>query len=213
TAPTGRETVFTGSGTVEGGAKVVLDFNIHERVKLALNVGYLNRDHVQIANAIMDDQLLLGLGIQVKIIERLMFIAEGELDPVLSHFFSNEVETPAEARGGFRIKVTDHLGINVGGGAGLTIGVGSPDFRAFLGLNYNWAPEPCAACERAPTVEARQITIDQVIHFEFDKANIRPQSYPILDDVAQIIKSNPGIKRVMIEGHTDSIGSDQYNMR
>jgi len=213
TMPSGPSTVFAGNGAITGGLRIALDFNIHERVKLALNVGYLARDDVRIANVRMDDQIILGLGIQIKIIERLMFIAEGEVDPVLRDFFSNEVQTPAEARGGFRIKVTDHLNINVGGGAGLTIGVGSPDFRAFLGLNYNWSPEPCAACTVAPTEKVHAITIDQVIHFEFDKANIRPQSYPILDDVAQIIKTTPGIKRVMIEGHTDSVGSDQYNMR
>jgi hypothetical protein len=213
TAPTGPSTVFAGNGAVTGGVKVIVDFNIIDRVKLALNVGYLARDDVTILNATMNDQLLLGLGLSVKIIERLMFIVEGHTEPVIEDLFQNEVQTPAEALGGFRIKVAEHWDINVGGGAGLTIGVGTPDFRGFLGFNYNWAPEPCAPCERPPQVEARQIQIDSVIHFEFDKANIRPQSYPILDDVASVIKANPGIKRVMIEGNTDSVGSDQYNQR
>ena len=213
TAPTGPSTVFVGNGAVTGGFKFIIDFNIHDRVKLALNLGYLVRDNVTILNAEMDDQLLLGLGLSIKIIERLMFLVEGSTEPVVFDLFQSEVQTPAEVRAGFRIKVTDHWDVNVGGGVGLTIGVGTPDFRAFLGFNYNWAPEPCAPCERAPVVEARQIQIDSVIHFEFDKAVIRPQSYPILDDVASVIKSNPGIKRVMIEGNTDSVGSDQYNMR
>ncbi len=211
--PSGPSTTFAGNGYLSGGLKIILDFNIHERVKLALNVGFMARDDVTILNADMDHQLLLGLGLSIKIIERLMFIAEGQMDPVISEFFDSEVETPAEVRGGFRIKVTERFDINVGGGAGLTIGVGTPDFRAFLGFNYNWVPEPCGPCERPPQVEARQITIDSVIHFEFDKANIRPQSFPILDDVASVIKANPGIKQVMVEGHTDSVGSDAYNMR
>lgn len=213
TLPTGPSTVFAGQGAVAGGVKIVLDFNIHDRVKLALNVGALIRDDVTLANVRMDDQLLLGLGLSIKIIERLSFLVEGHTEPVLRDLFDNEVQTPAEVLGGFRIKVAENWNVNVGGGAGLTLGVGTPDFRAFLGVNYNWAPEPCPACERAPQVEARQITIDQVIHFEFDKANIRPQSYPILDDVVSIIKSNPGIKQVRIEGHTDSIGSDAYNQK
>lgn len=213
TAPTGPSTVFAGNGAVTGGIKIIVDFNIHDRVKLALNVGFLARDNVTILNANLDDQLLLGLGLSVKIIERLMFLVEGSTEPVVKDLFQSEVQTPAEVRAGFRVKVAEHWDINVGGGVGLTIGVGTPDFRAFLGFNYNWAPEPCAPCERAPQVEARQIQIDSVIHFEFDKAIIRPQSYPILDDVASVIKANPGIKRIVIEGHTDSIGSDAYNMR
>ncbi len=212
-APTGDSLVFMGNGNVAGGIKIILDFNIHERVRLGLNVGYHFRPDVTILNARMDDQLTVGLGISIKIIERLTFIADAHMEPVIRDFFDDEVEVPAEAGGGFRIKVTDNININVGGAAGLTIGVGTPDFRAFLGMNYNWAPEPCAACDRPPSVEARSISIDQVIQFEFDKAVIRPQSYPILDDVAAIIKANPGIKRVMIEGHTDSIGSDAYNMK
>jgi len=211
--PSGPSQTFAGNGYLSGGIKVVLDFNIHERVKLALNVGFQARDDVTILNARMDHQLLVGLGISIKIIERLMFIAEGEMDPVISEFFENEVETPAEVRGGFRIKVTDRFDINVGGGAGITIGIGTPDFRAFLGFNYNWVPAPCEACEAPPKAVQRQIIIDSVIHFEFDKANIRPQSFPILDDVASVIKQNPDIKRVMIEGNTDSVGSDAYNQK
>lgn len=214
TMPSGVSTVFMGNGTPTGGLKIVLDFNIHDRVKLALNVGFLARDNVQILNANIDNELLLGLGFSVKIIERLMFIAEVDSATVIKNIFQNEVQTPLEARGGFRIKLSEHFNLNVGGGAGLTIGVGSPDFRAFLGLNYNWTPAPCAACERPPQIEAKEIMIDQVIHFEFDKANIRPQSYPILKDVANIINSNQGsIAKVMVEGNTDSIGSDAYNQK
>jgi outer membrane protein OmpA-like peptidoglycan-associated protein len=214
TMPSGDSNVFMGNGNAQGGLKIVLDFNIHKRVNIALNVGALARDGVQVLNAKIDDQLLLGLGLSIKIIERLMFIAEIENSTNLNDLFGNEVSTPLEARGGFRVKLNDHFNINVGGGAGLTVGVGSPDFRAFLGLNYNWVPAPCAACERPPQIEAKEIMIDQVIHFEFDKANIRPQSYPILKDVASIIKSNQnGISKVMVEGNTDSIGSDAYNQK
>ncbi len=50
------------------------------------------------------------------------------------------------------------------------------------------------------------------IYFDFDKTTIRPESYPVLDDAARILKDNPTI-RVEIQGHTDSIGSDDYNLK
>jgi outer membrane protein OmpA-like peptidoglycan-associated protein len=64
-----------------------------------------------------------------------------------------------------------------------------------------------------PSVKAKKITIDQKIHFDFDKATIKKESYGILDDVASVLKSNPQIKKVRVEGHTDSIGSDTYNQK
>lgn len=50
------------------------------------------------------------------------------------------------------------------------------------------------------------------INFEFDKATIRPDSYYILDEAAQVMKEIPELK-VQIEGHTDSKGSDEYNQK
>ena len=57
----------------------------------------------------------------------------------------------------------------------------------------------------------------EVIHlrgitFEFNKSTIRPDSYPILDDAAQAMREIPQLK-VQIEGHTDSMGSDEYNQK
>jgi OOP family OmpA-OmpF porin len=50
------------------------------------------------------------------------------------------------------------------------------------------------------------------ITFDFNSAVIKPSSYPVLDDAARVFKAKPTI-RVEISGHTDSIGSDSYNMK
>ncbi|MEO0073114.1 MAG: carboxypeptidase regulatory-like domain-containing protein [candidate division WOR-3 bacterium] len=51
------------------------------------------------------------------------------------------------------------------------------------------------------------------IYFDFNKATIRlPQSQEALDAAAKILTDNPTI-RVEIQGHTDNIGSDEYNQR
>jgi outer membrane protein OmpA-like peptidoglycan-associated protein len=50
------------------------------------------------------------------------------------------------------------------------------------------------------------------INFDFNKATIRPDSYYILDEAAQVMKEIPELK-VQIEGHTDSKGSDEYNQK
>ncbi len=211
-APTGHSTTFMGQGTVTGGGKLALDFNPHKRVKLGFNMGYEAKDDVTIRGTRIDDTIPLGAALNIKPHDRFDIIAEGHTEPVARSFFKHQTQTPAEVNGAFRVHATRNLDVTAGGGAGVTHGVGSPDYRAFLGLNYTHHKEE-APPPKAPVVQAKKITIDQKIHFDFDKSVIKKESYGILDDVASILKSNSQIKRVRIEGHTDSIGSDAYNMK
>ena len=49
------------------------------------------------------------------------------------------------------------------------------------------------------------------IHFDFDKYNIRNDAVPTLKDNASWLKSNSE-KRVIVEGHCDEVGTNEYNM-
>ena len=55
------------------------------------------------------------------------------------------------------------------------------------------------------------IVILDKIHFEFNKAVIKPVSYPILDAVADVLRTNRSIRVIEVQGHTDSVGTDDYN--
>lgn len=48
------------------------------------------------------------------------------------------------------------------------------------------------------------------ILFDFDKADIRPDSKPQLDEIAALLKSNPDLD-VLVVGHTDGKGEFDYN--
>ncbi len=50
------------------------------------------------------------------------------------------------------------------------------------------------------------------VNFDFDKSKIRVESYPILEHALDVLKEYPGMK-VVISGHTDSFGSDEYNVK
>ena len=56
------------------------------------------------------------------------------------------------------------------------------------------------------------IEILDMVYFEYDKAIIKPQSYPILDAVAATLKGNPSIALIEVQGHTDERGDDAYNL-
>ncbi|NML77007.1 DUF4892 domain-containing protein [Rhizobium sp. S-51] len=49
------------------------------------------------------------------------------------------------------------------------------------------------------------------ILFDFDKATIKPESKPTLDEIAKFLTSSPDIK-VVVAGHTDAKGGFDYNV-
>jgi len=61
-------------------------------------------------------------------------------------------------------------------------------------------------------VTEKEIRITQQIQFEFNKAVIRPGiSFRILDEVVGVLNDNPKIN-LEVQGHTDNVGGDAYNM-
>lgn len=66
-----------------------------------------------------------------------------------------------------------------------------------------------------PRVEVRsdRIEIHEKIQFEYAKANIKPESHSLLDEIADVIKKNPHIKKIRIEGHASSEGNPDFNRK
>ncbi len=67
--------------------------------------------------------------------------------------------------------------------------------------------------ETLAKVEQGKIVIAQKIFFQTGRATIKPESFPVLEAVAGILKANPEIKKVAIEGHTDDVGNDKRNLK
>ena len=55
-----------------------------------------------------------------------------------------------------------------------------------------------------------RIELSADVLFDFDKHDLRPEAFPSLEKVAQVLRSRAG-SPVTIEGHTDGKGSDAYN--
>lgn len=61
-----------------------------------------------------------------------------------------------------------------------------------------------------PEVKKGNIVKIDNIYFDFDKATLKPESIPILENLYTFLAENPGAK-VELSAHTDGIGSDAYN--
>lgn len=74
-------------------------------------------------------------------------------------------------------------------------------------------PPPTPTPTPAPQVTDEQLFAQaaQDIYFDFDKADLRPQSQQILAHLAELVKAHPNWK-VQIEGNCDERGSTEYNL-
>lgn len=133
--------------------------------------------------------------------------------------------TGAIVGGGIGAGVAPEIGDDDDRAAGVAIGVAA---GAIVGgvigylLAQEEAPAPPAPAPRAAPAppppppapapaEAKRIVL-RGINFDFDKSNIKAEFAPVLDEAARILQDNPTVK-VLVEGHTDSRGTDAYNQR
>jgi len=57
-----------------------------------------------------------------------------------------------------------------------------------------------------------RIDLREKVYFDTAKATIQARSYPLLDQVAEVMTGFPEIQLLRVEGHTDVRGNDAYNM-
>ena len=69
------------------------------------------------------------------------------------------------------------------------------------------------ARRRAQAAEAAQALeiMQALVHFDYDRYNIRPDAEQRLMEKVAVLRANPNV-RVRIEGHADERGSDEYNL-
>jgi OOP family OmpA-OmpF porin len=77
------------------------------------------------------------------------------------------------------------------------------------------APAPAKA-ETPPSrvkVGKGKIEISEKIQFADNKATILEVSFPLLDEIVSVLKQNPQIKKILIEGHASAEGDAGHNLK
>jgi len=77
------------------------------------------------------------------------------------------------------------------------------------GPAHSESAERIARLERALREQRRAVVYD--LFFDFNRDVIREESEPTLGEIAEVLRRNPDWK-LSIEGHTDNVASDQYNL-
>jgi OOP family OmpA-OmpF porin len=85
-----------------------------------------------------------------------------------------------------------------------------------LSLRHRFLPPPPVVVAAAPPpppptpAPAKKKIVLRGVNFDFDKADIRPDAEPILDEAVRTLQEEGAIS-IVVEGHTDSIGTEEYN--
>jgi len=84
---------------------------------------------------------------------------------------------------------------------------------ALLGLVFSLGTAACQ--KKGPSASNDGVDLINVplamIHFDFDKYNIRADAEKLLQSHAQWLKSNSNVN-IIVEGNTDEWGTEEYNM-
>ncbi len=76
------------------------------------------------------------------------------------------------------------------------------------------SPDPKKnGCSTTIHYENGSVRVLQQVHFKTGSDVILADSFPMLQDVVNLLKANPNIKKMAIEGHTDNKGSDDLNTK
>ena len=138
--PLGDESSFNSDGGLRFEPRAIVDWRHPVGIAVAGNFGYAIRPTSTSQNIAIDDTLRYGLGVELPTgLDNFQIIGSFFGNIPLEGDISDELENhsnPREILGGLQFKLPFHLVANVGGGAGLSSGVGSPRFRVFGSIGY-----------------------------------------------------------------------------
>jgi OOP family OmpA-OmpF porin len=114
-------------------------------------------------------------------------------------------------------KTGPRIGAGIGGAIVGALAGGLGEYY-FLGCPPE-APPPPPVAQAAPpppppppAPKPREKIVLRGVHFDFNKAKIRPGDAAVLDEAAETLKSHPSLN-VDVNGYCDAIGSVAYNLK
>src|SRR6266850_1622582 len=100
-----------------------------------------------------------------------------------------------------------------GGGAVVGAAVGALLGHLICDPKVQAPPPPPPPAPPPPPPPPKHIQLSADTYFDFDRATLKPAGKEKVDEeVVRPMKEHPNL-RALVEGHTDSIGSDAYNLR
>jgi outer membrane protein OmpA-like peptidoglycan-associated protein len=121
---------------------------------------------------------------------------------------------------GIKKDIRHDIALHAGGGTELYHGSSTPDWRVYTGINWNfgpmWPKKPKDKNRKSHFFSEKPMTKENFVVGDvlFDSGSdlVTPEFREILKDLAAYLRKPPGFKQIIIEGHTDSVGREDYNL-
>lgn len=217
-------------------AQLIGDKKLSESVTAGLNLGYRWR---KAGKALPEADPIKPLPNQI-IASAAASYHMPDLDTkIILEVFGSRPASPVDSNGGrtassneallgFKHDIDHALAVHGGFGSELQHGLSTPDWRLYAGLNYTLGPKPTdvkrvSGDGRPAVVNAkpfagppksyeRVVVHDILFEFDSDERMIGP-SKDTLAELASYLVQPPLFTKLIVSGHTDSIGPTDYNDR
>jgi OOP family OmpA-OmpF porin len=126
----------------------------------------------------------------------------------VKYYFSENFFAKASVDGMYNIDA-DQGEWMAGVGVGLNFGGGQ---RQVAQVEPTPEPAPTPIVDAEPEPEPELVRVELDVKFDFDKSRVREESYSDIKNLADFMQQYPQTS-TRVEGHTDSVGTDQYNQR
>jgi len=67
-------------------------------------------------------------------------------------------------------------------------------------------------CLQPEPPKVNETFVVENVYYDFDKANLKPESFPALDEIVRMLNTYPSME-IELSAHTDSKGSNKYNQK
>ncbi len=222
--PTGNANYFISDDSYGFGGKLIVDAEVLPILHLYGNAGYTYVPHAEFLNIDRTRRVELAAGAYVKVLGDKLGL-NGEVINAITLPGYDKDQNPIAIRVGFRAR-TGIVRWYFGGALEGVQNARSNDVSLYAGVKMpfgTWEekPEPAAplpdpepiTVEKKIEILKENLSIRREINFETAKDVILPESFGELDSAADIINQyGQYISTITIEGHTDSRGSDPYNL-
>lgn len=226
--PTGDDKFMNGEKKVSFGLDLGKDWILNEDNSFSFNLGYIHREKQEFFNLTVKSAWRFNVGYRYNFFlfkdTPTTFFAEAFSERHLGDVPDPSVSIPIELDIGLKIRYEENQILTLGYGKGITIGYGSPDHRLFLGIDFLFLDKkeklmevikaPKVVRKKYPKVPKSIISRIEVksIYFFFAESKAKISNTFEVKDLVAIMKKYKTIKKVFIQGHTDSKGYNSYNI-
>ena len=223
-APTGVRQAFASSGVVELIGNVGVETRALGPVRIAATMGARIGPPSDWVDVEVYSAFTYGLGVDVQV-HRKWNVTGAWVGEVAG----NEWENPMELRLGGSYSPTDGVDIGMTMGFGIVPGAGTPDFRLGFGVSLGvpLQKEEPAVIEvvepSGPTyvpadvsaVETRsgyvEILLPSPVRFDEGETRLGKGAEAALIEIAEYLKRHPELRPILVLGHGDGSGGEEYD--